>query len=103
MKSMTGYGRARQVLHGRTVTVELRNGLGTLSPADVPTGMTPVDANEYKATGSWDIRPNTDQNGISETGNYVYTYTFPPKNKCTVTYHWVSTENPDSAALRRQQ
>ena len=24
MKSMTGYGRARQVLHGRTVTVELR-------------------------------------------------------------------------------
>ena len=24
VKSMTGYGRARQVLHGRTVTVELR-------------------------------------------------------------------------------
>lgn len=83
----------------KTVTVELRNGLGTLSPADVPAGMTPVDANEYKATGSWDIRPNTDPNGISETGNYVYTYTFPPKSKCTVTYHWVSTENPDSAVL----
>lgn len=83
----------------KTVTVKLRNGLGTLSADDVPTGMTPVDANEYKATGTWDIRPNTDPNGISETGNYVYTYTFPPKNKCTVTYHWVSTENPDSAVL----
>lgn len=83
----------------KTVTVELRNGLGTLSPKDVPTGMTPVDANEYKATGSWDIRPNTDPNGISETGNYVYTYTFPPKSKCTVTYHWASTENPNSAVL----
>ena len=85
-----------------TVTVELRNGLGTLSAKDVPTGMTPVDANEYKATGSWDIRPNTDPNGISETGNYVYTYTFPPKSKCTVTYHWLSTENPDSAVLPAQ-
>ena len=83
----------------KTVTVELRNGLGTLSKGDVPTGMTPVDENEYKATGSWDIRPNTDPNGISETGNYVYTYTFPPKSKCTVTYHWLSTENPDSAVL----
>lgn len=83
----------------KTVTVDLRNGLGTLSAKDVPTGMTPVDANEYKATGTWDIRPNTAPNGISETGNYVYTYTFPPKSKCTVTYHWASTENPDSAVL----
>lgn len=83
----------------KTVTVDLRNGLGTLSPKDVPTGMTPVDANEYKATGSWDIRPNTAPNGISETGNYVYTYTFPLKSKCTVTYHWASTENPNSAVL----
>lgn len=82
-----------------TVTVELRNGLGTLSPKDVPTGMTPVDANEYKATGSWDIRPNTDPNGISETENYVYTYTFPQLNSSTVTYHWLSTENPNSAVL----
>lgn len=86
----------------KTVTVKLRNGLGTLSADDVPTGMTPVDANEYKATGSWDIRPNTDPNGISETGNYVYTYTFPPKSKCTVTYHWLSTENPASAVLPKQ-
>ena len=86
----------------KTVTVELRNGLGTLSAKDVPTDMTPVDENEYKDSGTWDIRPNTDPNGISETGNYVYTYTFPPKNKCTVTYHWVSTENPDSAALPAQ-
>ena len=86
----------------KTVTVELRNGLGTLSADAVPTGMTPIDENEYKATGTWDIRPNTDPNGISETGNYVYTYTFPPKNKCTVTYHWVSTENPDSAVLPKQ-
>ena len=80
-----------------TVTVELRNGLGTLSADAVPTGMTPDTG--YKDSGTWDIRPNTDPNGISETGNYVYTYTFPPKNKCTVTYHWVSTENPDSAVL----
>ena len=83
----------------KTVTVDLRNGLGTLSADAVPTGMTPIDENEYKATGTWDIRPNTDPNGISETGNYVYTYTFPPKNKCTVTYHWASTENPNSAVL----
>lgn len=81
----------------KTVTVELRNGLGTLSAKDVPTDMTPD--NGYKAPGAWDSRPNTDPNGISETGNYVYTYTFPPKDKCTVTYHWVSTENPDSAVL----
>lgn len=84
----------------KTVTVELRNGLGTLSKGDVPTNMIP-DAG-YQTTGTWDIRPNTDPNGISETGNYVYTYTFPPKDKCTVTYHWVSTENPDSAALPPQ-
>ena len=83
----------------KTVTVELRNGLGTLSAKDVPTGMTPVNENEYKTLGTWDIRPNTDPNGISETGNYVYTYTFPPKSKCTVTYHWASTENPNSAVL----
>ena len=81
----------------KTVTVELRNGLGTLSADDVPTGMTPDT--EHKAPGTWDIRPNTNADGISETGNYVYTYTFPLKNKCTVTYHWVSTENPDSAVL----
>ena len=83
----------------KTITVKLRNGLGTLSENDVPTGMTPVDENEYKATGTWDIRPNTIAGGISETGNYVYTYTFPQKSKCTVTYHWVSTEHPDSAVL----
>lgn len=81
----------------KTVTVELRNGLGTLSEGDVPTGMTPD--NDHKAPGAWDIRPNTNTDGISETGNYVYTYTFPQKDKCTVTYHWLSTENPDSAAL----
>lgn len=81
----------------KTVPVELRNGLGTLSADAVPTGMTPD--NEHKAPGAWDSRPNTNTDGISETGNYVYTYTFPPKNKCTVTYHWVSTENPDSAVL----
>ena len=55
--------------------------------------------NDHKAPGAWDSHPNTNADGISETGNYVYTYTFPPKNKCTVTYHWVSTENPDSAVL----
>ena len=83
-----------------TVTVELRNGLGTLSPKDVPTGMTPDT--DHKAPGAWDSHPNTNTDGISETGNYVYTYTFPQKDKCTVTYHWVSTENPDSAVLPKQ-
>ena len=84
----------------KTVTVELRNGLGTLSAKDVPTDMIPDTG--YKAPGAWDSRPNTNTDGISETGNYVYTYTFPQKDKCTVTYHWVSTENPDSAALPPQ-
>ena len=83
-----------------TVTVELRNGLGTLSAKDVPTGMTPDT--DHKAPGAWDSHPNTNADGISETGNYVYTYTFPQKDECTVTYHWVSTENPDSAALPPQ-
>lgn len=81
----------------KTVTVELRNGLGTLSAKDVPTGMTPDT--DHKAPGAWDTHPNTNTDGISEMGNYVYTYTFPPKDKCTVTYHWLSTENPDSAVL----
>lgn len=84
----------------KTVTVKLRNGLGTLSENAVPTGMTPD--NDHKAPGAWDSRPNTNIDGISETGNYVYTYTFPQKDKCTVTYHWVSTENPDSAVLPAQ-
>ena len=85
----------------QTVPVDLRNGFGTLSEEDVPTGMTPD--NEHKAPGAWDSRPNTNTDGISETGNYVYTYTFPQKDKCTVTYHWLSTENPDSAALPAQE
>ena len=84
----------------KTVTVDLRNGFGTLSENDVPTGMIPDDG--YQAPGAWDSRPNTNTDGISETGNYVYTYTFPQKDECTVTYHWVSTENPDSAALPPQ-
>ena len=69
----------------KNVTVDLRNGFGTLSENDVPTGMIPDGG--YQAPGAWDSRPNTNTDGISETGNYVYTYTFPPKNKCTVTYH----------------
>ena len=81
-------------------TVDLRNGFGTLSENDVPTGMIPDGG--YQAPGAWDSRPNTNADGISETGNYVYTYTFPQKDECTVTYHWVSTENPDSAALPPQ-
>ena len=84
----------------KNVTVELRNGLGTLSEDAVPTGMTPDT--EHKSPGAWDSRPNTNAGGISETGNYVYTYTFPQKSKCTVTYHWLSTENPDSAVLPAQ-
>ena len=84
----------------KNVTVDLRNGFGTLSENDVPTGMIPDDG--YQAPGAWDSRPNTNTDGISETGNYVYTYTFPQKDECTVTYHWLSTENPDSAALPPQ-
>lgn len=84
----------------KTVTVKLRNGFGTLSEEDVPTDMIPDTG--YKAPGAWDSRPNTNTDGISETGNYVYTYTFPQKDKCTVTYHWLSTENPDSAVLPPQ-
>lgn len=83
-----------------TVTVELRNGLGTLSEGDVPTGMTPD--NDHKAPGAWDSHPNTNTDGISETENYVYTYTFPQLNSSTVTYHWLSTENPASAVLPKQ-
>lgn len=84
----------------RTVAVTLRNGLGTLSANDVPTDMKPDIG--YKAPGAWNIRPNTNADGISETENYVYTYTFPPLNTCTVTYHWLSTENPASADLPKQ-
>ena len=87
----------------KNVTVELRNGLGTLSADDVPTEPTDmIPGNGYKAPGAWDSRPNTNTDGISETGNYVYTYTFPQENSRTVTYHWLSTENPDSAALPAQ-
>ncbi len=84
----------------KTVTVNLRNGLGTLSADAVPTGMKPD--NKHKAPGAWDIRPNTNTDGISETGSCVYTYSFPPLNKITVTYHWLSTENPASAVLPKQ-
>ena len=84
----------------KTVTIELRNGLGTLSPKDVPTDMTPD--NDHKAPGAWDSHPNTNTDGISETENYVYTYTFPQLNSSTVTYHWLSTENPASAVLPKQ-
>lgn len=84
----------------KTVPVELRNGLGTLSADAVPTGMKPD--NDHKAPGAWDTHPNTNTDGISEMGNYVYTYTFPQKDKCTVTYHWLSTENPASAVLPKQ-
>lgn len=83
-----------------TVPVELRNGLGTLSADAVPTGMTPDT--DHKAPGAWDSHPNTNTDGISETGNYVYTYTFPQLNSSTVTYHWLSTENPASAVLPKQ-
>lgn len=84
----------------KTVTVDLRNGLGTLSAKDVPTGMTPDT--DHKAPGAWDSHPNTNTDGISETENYVYTYTFPQLNSSTVTYHWLSTENPASAVLPKQ-
>lgn len=87
----------------KTVTVNLRNGLGTLSPKDVPTEPTDMTPdNDHKAPGAWDSHPNTNTDGISETENYVYTYTFPQLNSSTVTYHWLSTENPASAVLPKQ-
>ncbi len=84
----------------KTVDVTLRNGLGTLSANAVPTGMKPD--REHKDPGAWDIRPDTTADGISKTGSCVYTYSFPPLNTCTVTYHWLSTENPASADLPEQ-
>ena len=87
----------------KTVTVNLRNGLGTLSAKDVPTEPTDMTPdNDHKAPGAWDSHPNTNTDGISETENYVYTYTFPQLNSSTVTYHWLSTENPASAVLPKQ-
>lgn len=56
----------------KTVTVKLRNGLGTLSEDDVPTGMTPDT--KHKAPGGWEQTPNTDPNGI--TGDVTYVYRF---------------------------
>lgn len=50
----------------KNVTVDLRNGFGTLSENDVPTGMIPDGG--YQAPGAWDSRPNTNTDGISETG-----------------------------------
>lgn len=57
----------------RTVRVNLPGGLGTLSHADVPTGMQPK---AKFAGGSWDVMPNTSINGI--TGSVTYTFTFQP-------------------------
>ena len=67
----------------KTVTVKLRNGLGTLSEADVPTGMTPDTG--YKAPGAWDIRPNTDPNGI--TGDVTYVYRFSSTGGGSSSHH----------------
>lgn len=67
----------------KTVTVKLRNGLGTLSEADVPTGMTPDTG--YKAPGAWDIRPNTDLNGI--TGDVTYVYRFSSTGGGSSSHH----------------
>ena len=64
-------------------TVKLRNGLGTLSEADVPTGMTPDTG--YKAPGAWDIRPNTDPNGI--TGDVTYVYRFSSTGGGSSSHH----------------
>lgn len=47
----------------KNVTVDLRNGFGTLSENDVPTGMIPDGG--YQAPGAWDSRPNTNTDGIS--------------------------------------
>ena len=67
----------------KTVAVKLRNGLGTLSEADVPTGMTPDTG--YKAPGAWDIRPNTDPNGI--TGDVTYVYRFSSTGGGSSSHH----------------
>lgn len=67
----------------RNVPVELHNGLGTLSEADVPTGMTPDTG--YKAPGAWDSRPNTDPNGI--TGDVTYVYRFSSTGGGSSSHH----------------
>ena len=58
--------------HGdKTVVVLLEDGKGTLSNADVPTGMKP---NQNYTNGHWDQTPDTTVGSIS--GNHTYTYLY---------------------------
>lgn len=58
--------------HGdKTVVVLLEDGKGTLSNADVPTGMKP---NQNYTNGHWDQTPDTTVGSIS--GNHAYTYLY---------------------------
>ena len=55
----------------KTAEVTLTNGKGTLNADDVPTGMQP---DKGYTNGTWDVTPNTEENGI--TGNVTYTYSY---------------------------
>lgn len=55
----------------KRVLVLLSDGKGTLSAADVPTGM---KAGSGYAGGTWDKQPDTSPDAV--TGNVVYTYSF---------------------------
>ena len=52
-------------------TVTLTNGKGTLNADDVPTRM---KADPGYTNGTWDVTPNTEENGIK--GGEVYTYSY---------------------------
>ena len=55
----------------RSVTLNTLDGAGTLTSAQVPSGM---KAGEGYQGGSWNVQPNTSEKGI--TGNVTYTYSF---------------------------
>ena len=55
----------------KSVVVLLEDGKGTLSNADVPTGMKP---NQNYTNGHWDQTPDTTVGSIS--GNHTYTYLY---------------------------
>lgn len=70
----------------KNVTVTLTKGKGTLHATDIP-AMTPTVG--YKATGDWDVKPNTEKNAVTE--DVTYTFTFDKEDVFyTVIYTWGS-------------
>ena len=60
----------------KTVDVQLVAGCGTLLETDVPEGMRP--ANGYTTPAAWDVEPNVEEKGITESVTYTYTFTVVP-------------------------